>query len=168
MNRFFSFKSWWTTFLIDCSWTQSIECDSECDVDVVVTYGVCARWPVSWRWWRLTWSVLKNVPNRENRKLCRSLMTLVWLLVCSCLGCSRVIVLFVLSRGHELLFYAVSLSIVVVLLLLFCCVWKHTTKRNRGTVFSQLVGLSRCSDKWFLLWNKMYFSPFSFNEIKTH
>lgn len=152
--------------MIDCSWTQSIEYDSECVVDVVVTYGVCARWPVSWRWWRPTWSVLKNVPNRENRKLCRSLMALVWLLVCSCLGCSRVIVLFVLSRGHELLFYTVSL---------YCCssssifcVWKHTTKRNRGTVFSSLVGLSRFSDKWFFPWNKIYFSPFSFNEIKTH
>lgn len=108
MNRFFHLKADEEHF-----WLTVVEhSDSDCVVDVVVTYGVCARWPVSWRWWRLTWSVLKNVQNRENRKLCRSLMTLVWLLVCSCLGCSRIVVLFVLSRGHELLFYAVSL---------YCC-----------------------------------------------
>lgn len=134
MDRFFSFKSWWTTFLIDCSWTQSIECDSECDVDVVVTYGVCARWPVSWRWWRLTWSVLKNVPNRENRKLCRSLMTLVWLLVCSCLGCSRVIVLFVLSRGHELLFYAVSLYCCCSSSSILLCLKTYNQKKQRYSI----------------------------------
>lgn len=92
---------------------------------------LCVRWPVSWRWWRLTWNVLKNVPNRENRKLCRSLITLiVWLLVCSCYVVS--FCLFCLEDMH----YCSTLSLLFLLFFFYFVAFENIQPKETKVQYS--------------------------------